>query len=260
MPSPFPGMDPYLESPELWPGVHNALAAEIQAALNHVMQPDYVAMLEAHLVYEVVEVSAVRRARPDVSVLRPEPAGPGGVAMPTMTLAPAPLMSAVPLDLPIELFSVEIRRSHVGTLVTVIEILSPANKRRGEQAFDDYRRKRRDLLRTQVHLLEIDLLRAGERPPLTQPVPAAPYYVTLSRGERRPKVEVWPIQLADRLPAVPVPLLAPDPDVALDLGALIASVYARGAFGRVLDYSEPPPPPALSAAEKGWLAGVVRNG
>jgi len=157
MPSPFPGMDPYLESPDLWPGVHNALAAEIQAILNGLMQPDYVAMLEAHLVYEVVEVSAVRRARPDISVLHSEPAGSGGLAMPAMAAAPAPVVSAVPLELPLELFSVEIRRSHVGTLVTMIEILSPTNKRPGEQALEDHRRKRRDLLRTQVHLLEIDV-------------------------------------------------------------------------------------------------------
>lgn len=255
MPSPFPGMDPYLEAPELWPGVHNALAAEIQAMLNARLAPGYVAMLEGHVVYEVIEVNAVRRARPDVAVLHSglDAAGRSGVA----AVMPAPVISEIPVDIAVELFSVEIRRSHMGTLVTVIEILSPANKRPGDQAFEEYRRKRRELLRTDVHVLEVDLLRAGQRPPLARPVPQAPYYVTLSRSERRPNVEVWPIQLADRLPVVPVPLVAPDPDVALDLAAVVASVYERGAYARVLNYGVPPPPPPLSAHEAAWMTTIV---
>jgi hypothetical protein len=252
-------MDPNLEAPELWPGVQNALAAELQAALNGRRQPTYVAMLEATTVYEVVEASTVHRTRPDGSVHRSELAG-GTAALPVTDLSPAPVTSEVPMEPPLELFSVEIRRSHVGTLVTVFEILSPANRRPGDPAHDDYRRKRRDLLLSQVHLLEIDLLRVGERPPLARPVPPAPYYVTLSRSERRPHVEVWPIQLGDRLPTVPVPLLAPDPDAPLDLEAMIASVYDRGAFGRVVDYAQPPPPPPLTAAEAAWLDGVRRGG
>lgn len=259
MPSPFPGMDLYLEAPELWPGVHNALAAEIQAWLNARLSPEYVAMLEGHVAYEVIEVEAARRARLDVGGHRADP-GAAEQAGLTAVAMPAPVMSEVPIDIAVELFSVEVRRSHAGTLITVIEILSPINKRPGDQAFEEYRRKRRELLRSDVHVLEIDLLRGGQRPPLTRPVPPAPYYVTLSRSERRPNVEVWPIQLADRLPTVPVPLVAPDPDVPLNLAVLVANVYERGAFRRVLDYALPPPPPALSAAETAWAATIMAGG
>lgn len=144
-------------------------------------------------------------------------------------------------------------------LVTVIEILSPSNKRTNHDDGQEYRRKRRELFRSSVHLLEIDLLRAGDRMPLAEPVPEAPYYVMLSREECRPGVHVWPIQLQDRLPQVPVPLLEGDSDVVLDLGAAVASVYERGAFERRLDYSVAPPPPALPDADAAWIDALLRE-
>ncbi len=91
------------------------------------------------------------------------------------------------------LYRVEIHTAEEELLVTVIEILSPANKHPGHETTLEYRRQRRDLFRSAAHLLEIDLLRAGERPPLEEAVPDAPYYVMLSRAERRPRVEGWPI-------------------------------------------------------------------
>ena len=114
-------------------------------------------------------------------------------------------------------YTVEVCETESMRLVTAIEVLSPVNKRRSHEAYHDYLRKRRDLLRSDAHLVEIDLLRGGDRPPLERPVPAALYYVTLSRAARRPYVEVWPIQLWEPLPTLPVPLRAPDPDVLLSL-------------------------------------------
>src|SRR5262249_61985845 len=122
----------------------------------------------------------------------------------------------------------------------------------------EYRRKRRELLRSETHLMEIDLLRGGERPQLKRPVPTAPYYVNLYRATRRPYVEVWPIQLWEKLPMMPVPLLDPDPDAALDLGAVVAAVYERGAYARLIDYRRPPPPPALLDREAVWLGEHLR--
>lgn len=107
-------------------------------------------------------------------------------------------------------------------------------------------------------MIEIALLRGGERPPLERPVPPAPYYVTLSRINRRPYVEVWPIQLREKLPVLPVPLLEPDPDVPLELGTVVAAVYERGAYARLIDYHQPPPPPVLSDAEAAWLDEHLR--
>jgi hypothetical protein len=107
--------------------------------------------------------------------------------------------------------------------------------------------------------MEIDLLRGGQRMPLEAPVPVAPYYVMLSREECRPTVQVWPIHLQERLPTVPAPLLEADPDVPLDLGAVVASVYERGAYERRIDYTIAPPPPALSETDAAWMDRLLRE-
>jgi len=257
MPSPFPGMDPYIEDPEIWSDFHGRLAEEISAELNQVLQPRYVARLTPRVTYEVVEIGQTHSVRPDVGVWQPRPplaeAG-GGVA----ALTAAPVESAVPMELPLRLYTVEVRETGGMRLVTAIEVLSPVNKRPGHDAYHDYLRKRRELLRCDAHLIEIDLSRGGQRPPLERPVPPAPYYVTVGRVGRRPLVEVWPIQLHERLLVLPVPLLEPDPDVPLDLGAVAASAYHRGAYARLIDYRQPPPPPPLSDAEAVWLEERLR--
>ena len=101
-------------------------------------------------------------------------------------------------------------------------------------------------------------MRGGARSSLQKPVPLAPYYITLSRVAEHSRVKVWPIQFQDQLPVLPVPLRDPDPDAALDLGAVVASVYERGGYADVLDYSQPPPPPKLSEAEAEWLDQHLR--
>ena len=256
MPSPFPGMDPYIETPELWSDFHSDLASEIRADLNRLIQPHYFARLTLYVTYEVVEVGQVHGVRPDVGVWQLQSL-PGEAQASAATIAPAPVESLVTLEIPLRLHRVEIRATASQQLVTVVGILSSVNKRPSHDAYLAYQRKRCDILRSEVHLLEIDLLRAGERPPLARPVPAAPYYVVLSRANRRPTVEVWPIQLADRLPVLPVPLLEPDPDTPLDLGAVVVSVYERGAYASQIDYQQPPPPPALSKPEADWLRTVL---
>jgi hypothetical protein len=258
MPSPFPGMDPYLEQPELWTDFHGNLAPEIQGRLNQVIQPRYLARLTPYVTYETIEVGERRSVRPDLGVVgSPRGANPARGA--TATIAPAPAHSAVPMEVPLTLHRVEIRRVGTQQLVTVIEILSPGNKTRSHDAFEDYRRTRRDLLRSAVHLLEIDLLRAGERPPLTKPVPAAPYYICLAHADRRPDVDVWPIQIGDPLPVLPVPLLEPDPPAPLDLGAAVAAIYDRCAYGPEIDDTQPPPPPRLSDEERRVVDALLRS-
>lgn len=258
MPSPFPGMDPYIEDPEIWSDFHGNLAPEIQGQLNRVIRPRYVARLVPRVTYEIVEIAKTRGIRPDVGVWQPQPPK-GEVAEGTAVITPAPVESLVRLEFPLRLLSVEIRTTDTLELVTAIEILSPVNKRPGHDAYRDYQRTRRELLRSSAHLIEIDLLRGGERPPLERPVPPAPYYVILSRADRRPVVEVWPIQLQDPLPVLPVPLLEPDPDVPLDLGAAVAAVYERGGYADLIDYRRPPPPPPLSEAEAQWLDERLRE-
>jgi hypothetical protein len=249
-------MDPYLEVPRRWLDFHNTLAAEIRSRLNEQLDPKYAAWVTTYIVYEEVEVAWQRTIQPDVYVAktaRPREERSAAVG----TLAPAPVQSAVPLEAAVHLYRVEIRMTADEELVTVIEILSPSNKRAGHDDSREYQRKRLAVLRSSVHLVEIDLLRGGERPPLTVPVPAAPYYAVVSRAQQRPTVDVWPIQLSERLPVIPVPLMEPDPDTPLDLAGAFASVYDRGPYARVIDYREPPPPPPLSTNERAWVAELL---
>jgi hypothetical protein len=158
----------------------------------------------------------------------------------------------------VPILSVEVRDTAERRLVTVIEILSPVNKR--GSGFQDYLQKRLSLMQTQTHLLEIDLLRMGERIPLSGgELPSAAYYVFLSRFTRRPRTEVWPIQLQDALPTVPVPLLPPDEDVPLNLQQAVDDCFAVVGYEDLLDYSQPPPSPGLNEAEAAWLELIMAN-
>jgi hypothetical protein len=245
MPSPFPGMDPYIETPELWSDFHNNLASEVQAQLNRLIQPRYFARLTPYVTYEAVEIGEVRGVRPDVGVWQLQ-ALSGEAQAGTAISIPASVESQVARGIPLRLHRVTIRTTASQQLVTVVEMLSPVHKRPSHEAFLAYQRKRRDLLR------------GGERLPLERPVPPAAYYVVLSRAHRRPTVEVWPLQLTERLPVLPVPLFEPDPDVPLDLGAAVADVYERGAYASQIDYHQPPPPPSLTKHETDWLDVLLR--
>jgi len=262
MPSPFPGMDPYLETPDRWRNVHNNLATEIQAQLAPLLRPRYYADQEPRFFYDTgLDIAARRPALPDVSVLEtPQPA-PSAASTSTSpaeaAIAPAPLELLIASDWPEKLNTVVIRTVEGDELVTAIEILSSVNKRPGHAAYAAYHRKRRAILESPAHLMEIDLLLAGERPPLADPLPAAPYFVILSRAERRPVAEVWPLRLQEPLPVLPIPLLPPDPDIPLDLGQALTAIYDRSGYDLRLDYTQPPPPP-LSTDDAAWLEEHLR--
>jgi hypothetical protein len=152
-------MDPYLESSVLWSDFHCSLAARIQRQLNPLLQPDYYATLAPYVTYDLADFGDLLKNRPDIAMRQP---APGNVAQrPGPAITPAPVKAFVPSELDLTLLTVEIRTVSAGELVTVIAILSPINKRPGHEAHDEYLRKRRDLLRSSVHLIEIDLLRGG---------------------------------------------------------------------------------------------------
>ena len=149
MPSPFPGMDPYIEHPEIWSDFHSDLAAEIRSGLNKLIQPRHVARLVPRVTHELVEIEKPRSVRPDVGAWRPLGGSEeGGVQ--TAVLSPAPAQSLVAMEAPLRLFTVEVVEASELQLVTAIEILSPVNKQPGLDAYDEYVRKRRELLRSSV--------------------------------------------------------------------------------------------------------------
>lgn len=244
MHNPFPGMNPYLESTILWPDVHNRLTFAICDQIQPELSPRYTAVITPYVTTETIEIAQPRVFVPDVGIFEQATPTAGG---PATAIAPAPLTGIVALDVPAQYRHIEIRTVGDETLVTTIEILSLVNKRPGADAADAYDRKRRDILRSNVHLLEIDLLRGGRRPSLVTPLPDAPYFIFLSRAERRPQIEIWPLALRERIPIVPIPLQPPDLDVPLDLTQAIQRIYTSARYDLRIDYRQAPPPPELSA-------------
>jgi hypothetical protein len=249
-------MDPFVESRRIWSDFHHGLADEIRAALNARIQPAYYATAVTYVAYDVIEVAQTqpRAISPDVGVWHTGLASPVGGAAVTID---APAAEGVALvETPVRLANVEVREAGTDTLVTAIEILSPINKRPGSQR-QKYLRKRRELLRSEVNVMELDLLRGGERTPVGMSPPPAPYYANLARAERRPIIEIWPIQLASRLPVLPVPLNAPDPDVPLELSAIVQAIYERGGYATRINYHEAVPPPPLTPEEQAWADDLL---
>jgi hypothetical protein len=256
--SPFPGMDPYLEG-EMWQEFHERLANQISTQLMPLLRPKYVALLEKYYVVNYAGTSSgimggvsKQGIYPDVHVAKVKEA----VAEYKAMTAPAvELISPVPEEIPV--LRIEIRDVAERRLVTIIEILSPANKQ--GKGLEEYLTKRAAILQTSTHLLELDLLRAGERIPLLGgELPPAPYYVFLSRFTNRPWTEVWPVQLRDPLPTVPVPLLPPDPEAPLALQPAINACFELVRYHEhLLDYTQPPPLPPLTSEDLAWAEAVV---
>jgi hypothetical protein len=250
-------MDPYLEAPYIWEDVHASLASEIRDQLTPVLRPRYFVALMPRVTYEAVSVLATPRViKPDVSIYQ---TSAGASSSATAVVAAAPLVRTVTVEEPFHEYALEIRSTATGSLVTAIEILSPINKKPGAEAFDTYQRKRREVLRTAAHLLEVDLLRGGRRPAPLDDLPEAPYFIFLSRADQRGQLEIWPLSLRQPLPLVPVPLQEPDPDVALDLGKALHAIYDRAAYDLRLDYTQPPPAPAFSADDAQWIAELLHT-
>lgn len=258
MPSPFPGMDPYIESPDIWEDFHTNLAGEIQAQLNPQLRPRYIAALIPRVTYEELFVETVtpHTVKPDVSILQRSQQPWSGTAV---SIAPPPLTAAVMQEVPVRLVSIEIREVATGRLVTAIEILSPTNKKPGHENFDEYHEKRRSLMRSTAHLLEIDLLRQGKRFPTIPPLPNNPYFVFLHRGSGSPQVEIWPLSFQESIPVVPVPLLHPDSDLPLDLGQAVQNVYDKAAYDLRVDYTQPPPKPDLPPEQMAWIDTLLKK-
>ena len=258
MPSPFPGMDPYLETPDLWPDVHHGLISQIRAVLNSALRPNYFARIELRA-YISDEDDPGREARiPDVRIELGTRRNGGKKASKPAGAAIAEPLTVTLLDEEVEEARVEIRHRPSGALVTAIEVLSPANKIRGSRGRASFMQKRHEIFSSDVHWAEIDLLRAGN-PSVTRPrLPRSDYRILVSRAEERAKVKYWPVSVLQPLPVVGIPLRMPDPDVPLDLGAVLASAYERGAYDLSVDYRREPSPP-LSRGDAAWAAKLLRE-
>ena len=255
MPSPFPGMDPYLEGSE-WASVHIELSSEMARQLAPKVRPKYMVRTARRFVTEMPEDVAITAGDmyPDVSVAAAVSTHREGTS--PAAIAPAPLHMATVMPSRVPHVTIEIRDVTQRELVTAIEVFSPTNKRGA--GYQEYLDKRRRLLYSTAHLVEIDFLRHGRRVPMQQPLPPAPYFIFLSRAERRPIVEVWPIQLHMRLPVIPVPLLADDPDVPLDVQLALDTVYDTFNYDLAIDYTRPAEIPLVGEVA-GWATERLRQ-
>jgi hypothetical protein len=257
MSSPFPGVDPYLERQGFWSDFHATFITYWREAVADLLPDTYEARIDERVnLVEVRPEKKIKRIEPDLAVTK-NPSAPAASAP-----VPATVGTLEPVTIPLVIEDerhetyIEILHRPERALVAVLELLSPSNKE--EPGHAAYLAKRNTLLNHNVHLVELDLLLAGNRLPLAEPLPPAHFYALISRSDRRPDCNVYAWSVRQRLPAIPIPLLAPDPDVWLDLAALFATVYQRGRYRRSIDYSGAPPT-ALDQADRDWVAEVARQ-
>ena len=261
MPTPFPGMDPYLEHPNHWHGFHTKLVVQMTYSLVRGLPGGYFADTEEMLFIHKASAEERRQhyADADASIAlhpsRRQSGGEdgGGVALAAM---PPPTLATVPMPVHVEKHHYIAIRDRAGNRgVTVIDLLSPTNKKPGGNR-QHYLAKRIELLGSDTHFIEIDLLRVGPRMSMDLDAEAA-YCVMVSRAGERPRVEVWPIVLRDPLPTIPVPLNAGDADVTLDIRSAIDRVYDDGGYAKRIYLHDPDPP--LEEEDAAWAERLANT-
>lgn len=252
MRSPFVGMNPYLENPELWSAVHNRLIVAIADDLVDHLSEKYRVEIEKRTYFSSDEES-VLVGIPDVAVVTSTKAEPTS-SVATVSLPVQPQKVTVPIAEEVNERYLEIREVATGTVVTVIELLSPKNKRSGEGRIA-YERKRNQVLATSTHLVEIDLLRGGKPFPILSNN-LGDYRILICRGDRRPTGELYAFSLQQPIPPVNIPLMAGEAEPILNLQSLLDYVYEKGRYYLAIDYTKPPQPP-LSEDDKRWVETLL---
>ena len=249
MPSPFPGMNPYLERATAWESFHPGFIAAAQIHIASQLPHDYVIRIENRLYIHESPIDRRFLGHSDLGIAHPTISN-GGVA----TIEAAPVQITILDAVDIERIGfLTIRDRDGNDLISVIELLSPTKKYSGPDR-EQYLGKRRELLRSRTHFVELDLLRGGPRMP-PEELPTCDYCAIVSRVETRPKAGVWPWRMRDPMPPVPIPLRAPHPDASLNLKLLIDQIYDGGRYGNYI-YSGPPEP-LLSPDDAVWAAGFL---
>ena len=247
MPSPFPGMDPYLEDPALWPNVHSTLINVTRETLARSLRPRYFVGIE-----ERVYVSSEGDPGRDVIVpdlyVKPLPVGATATQGALATVEP---IEVTLLDPEIHELRVEIVDTQNHRVVTVLEFVSPTNKVNNSEGRRSYLAKRAQVYDSGAHWIEIDLLRHGTTTFNRWAGTASDYGVHLSRrvdAQKRQSL-LWLIRLEQRLPIITVPLKAGDSDALLDLQEVLGTAYDRGGYDLAVDYTGEP---RASLMDDGW--------
>ena len=243
MPSPFPGMDPYLEPH--WLDVHSRLVTYASDGLNETLPTDLVASTEERVAVEGNADAPQHTIVPDVRIIEPLQISPQAIEGNAVgNVATLPFRLFAQSEPTTERF-IKLIETDTERLVTVIEFVSPTNKL-GE-GLGAFRKKRAELLAAGVNFVEIDLVRAGNWRKLLEPFRTTRhislYRVTIRLPNEVGVVQIQPISLRETLPKIPIPLRAMDPPLYLELQPLLNRAYDNGRYARRLDYSKPLDPP-----------------
>jgi Protein of unknown function (DUF4058) len=237
MPSPFPGMDPYLEKPAFWASFHSRMIVALADAIAPSILPRYYIEVEARTygdevlvgIPDAVVLSRVSRVLDKIDRVAP-------VGSP-VALANRPQQVELPVGDLVKERYLEVREVGSDRVITVIELLSPKNKRagKGRVAYED---KRSSILSSTAHLIEIDLLRGNLPMPIVGEDGAIDwdYRILVSRSQTRPMADLYGFMLHEAIPSVPLPLGAGEAEPMVDLQAIFVGVYDRAGYEYRIDY------------------------
>jgi Protein of unknown function (DUF4058) len=251
MSSPFPGVDLYIEDQAWWPDFHQEFISAWRADLLGNLPEGYDARLGEHVYLVVPDEEFSKVILPDVAVSRTE-TGPEGFdnAVETESAGVATATLTLPAPFEVKESFVQILHQPDRRLVAVLELLSPTNK---GTHYGKYLEKRDDVIQTPAHLVELDLLISGRKPPMREPLPAGQLHVFISRGDERPKSKVSGWSIRQPLPRISIPLLRPNERVVSDLQTVYDATYTRAHYERAIDYARPLEL-RLSDADRTWIA------
>lgn len=244
--SPFPGMNPYLENPIFWPEVHHRLITAIADAVEPYIPDRYRVAIEQRT-YLSDDSDSILVGIPDVAVFSQKSREEQSLTK-TQVAAFEAVTVTMPIPENVKETYLEIKEVATGFVVTAIEILSPKNKRAGEGR-KAYELKRRQVLASLTHLVEIDLLRGGKPMLVLGEVPATNYCIVVSRSETRPQAQFYGFSIRQAIPSFSIPLQPEDTEPVLDLQALLNGVYVRARYHLAIDYTQEPIPPLREDAE-----------
>ena len=261
MPTPFPGMDLYLERAGMWEEVHTRLIVAIADTLGPQVRPKYRVGVEQRTYLAVLTPDEYELVgKPDVLVAAPR-RHEQSIQATTTTVGIAPKVVQLPMPEEVIERHLTVRDVVTGEVITVLELLSPTNKltRDGRR---QYARKRRQVLGSATHFIEMDLLRAGEPFPfrVQDDDTQSDYRIIVSRAHDRPQAAAYLFTIRDPIPAIPVPLQPGDPEPSVPLNRLMHDVYDRAGYDLALDYQQAPPPPPMPDQDVQWIQHLLRSG
>lgn len=254
MPSPFPGMDPYLEQSAFWSSFHSRLIVAIADYIAPQIMPKYYIEVETRTyshadsellvgIPDAVVFSSVDKSRlPQNTIIETS----------SVAILNRPQQVRLPARVEVKERYLEVREMGTDAVITAIELLSPTNKRAGKGRVA-YEEKRQQILDSASHFIELDLLRSEPLIIITENNFNWDYRILVSRSEQRPIADLYGFMLPEPISIFPLPLKSEDKEVAIDLQSILNGVYERAGYRFRIDYRQPVPPPVLPQADREWV-------